>query len=331
MKFKIIIKIIFPILFMTLISLAIYNYYFSKVTISIVGDILLSRNVKKVLEEYGKQYPYEKLQDILLEDDISIGNLECTLTKSSNHALKENHFILKADPDNAIYLKQAGFDVVSLANNHTMDYLPKGLQDTVTALDDAKLAYVGVKGNFKSEVKPYIIRKNGIKIGILAYNTFPPEGLFFTDEEPRVVSARLGFIDDMKTQVSKAKKKCDFLIIYFHFGSEYHTMVSDEQKEYARSAVDSGADLVVGSHPHLLQGMEWYEGIPIYYSLGSFVFDKLNYPETDDAIILQLEVNRKEIKIEEIPIVINNCQPSLAIGDDKIRILESISRKSSEI
>ena len=329
MRLKFIAKIIAVIIALGVGGIGLYNYFSDEITISIVGDILLSRNVKKVLNEYGKQYPYEKIKGEVLKDDITIANLECALTDNSNHALKKNRIVLGADRDNATYLKRGGIDVVSLANNHTMDYLPEGLQDTVQSLNDAKVGYVGVKNNSTAQIEPYIVEKKGIKVGVLGYNTFPPEGLFYSDDDIRVLYARIGYLEDMKIQISDAKKKCDFLIVYFHFGSEYYTKVSEEQKQYARTAVDSGADFVVGSHPHLLQGMEIYNDVPIYYSLGSCIFDDLSYPETNDSIILQIKLSKNSMKVKEIPIVIENCRPQIAWGNDKKRILQSIKNKSN--
>jgi len=295
-----------------------------ELTISIVGDILLSRGVGEVISENGFHYPYEKTKNILQSDDITIGNLECAITEEKNHAIKKHSIVFKADPQNAKALKNAGVDVLSLANNHTMDYLPKGLQDTMEYLAKENIGYVGVKNNLYTNAESYIIKKKGKSVGILGYNTLPIEGEFFSDDDVRIAYARIGFLENMATQIRETKNKCDYLIVYFHFGTEFRTEVSEKQREYAYSAIEAGADLIVGAHPHLLQEMELYKDKPIYYSLGSFVFDKFDNNATDDSIILQVKLKGNEISINEIPIMIMKCQPYLVTGDDKARILNRI-------
>ena len=144
-----------------------------EVTISIVGDIMLSRGVQKYLDEYGYDYPYGDVRQWFLKDDLTIANLECPITENENAANKARRFLFRADRENAASLKQAGFDCINLANNHSMDYMSAGLHDTMKYLDDSGLAYVGASEN-ASLKQPYIFEKNGSQVGVLAYSALPP-------------------------------------------------------------------------------------------------------------------------------------------------------------
>jgi poly-gamma-glutamate synthesis protein (capsule biosynthesis protein) len=242
-------------------------------------------------------------------------------------ALKE--FVFKADPKSAESLKAAGFDALMLANNHTMDYLSAGLSDTIKALSGAGIYYAGA-GQSKGEIRPCFIEKNGVRIGVLSYNTFLLDEALPPDGGATIAYVSAEFLDDMRKEITQAAAECDFLIVYFHWGIEYANDVSDEQKEIAHAAVDSGASLIVGTHPHVLQGREAYKGVPIYYSLGNFVFDRQEDEGTDEAVILQLTIGKKEIIKEDVlPVVIEEARPRLAEDERAAKILADMKAYSS--
>lgn len=273
-----------------------------EITISLTGDIMLSRGVQRYLEEYGYDYPYEDVSELFLQDDLTIGNLECPITDNGNNANKAKRFLFKADKDNAAALKRAGFDCLNLANNHTMDYMSSGLHDTMACLDEQGLAYVGASENADLK-KPYIFEKNGISVGVLAYSALPAEGYFFNKDKPSIQYISTMDFSGMEEDIAEAE--CDFLIIYFHWGIEYQPYKSDTQELIAKKAIDSGADFVVGAHPHVLQEPELYKDKYIYYSLGNFIFDKQIPPGTDETMILQLTLDHQGlVSVKEIPAVI---------------------------
>lgn len=273
-----------------------------EITISLTGDIMLSRGVQRYLEEYGYDYPYEDVSELFLQDDLTIGNLECPITDNGNNANKAKRFLFKADKDNAAALKRAGFDCLNLANNHTMDYMSSGLHDTMACLDEQGLAYVGASENAALK-KPYIFEKHGIRVGVLAYSALPAEGYFFNKDKPTIQYISTMDFSGMEEDIAAAE--CDFLIIYFHWGIEYQPYKSDTQELIAKKAIDSGADFVVGAHPHVLQEPELYKDKYIYYSLGNFIFDKQIPPGTDETIILQLTLDHQGlVSVKEIPAVI---------------------------
>lgn len=284
-----------------------------EITISIVGDIMLSRGVETCLKEYGYDYPYEDVSGIFQSDDLTIGNLECPITDSQNPADKTKRFLFRAEEENAAALKRAGFDCLNLANNHSMDYLSNGLLDTMKHLEENGLAYVGASEN-ASLSSNFTFEKEGIKVGVLAYSTFPPEGFFFHKDKPTVQYINTMDLSGLKEDI--ASLECDFTIVYFHWGAEFLPYKSEMQELIGREAASAGADLVVGTHPHVIQEKEIYKDTPIYYSLGNFVFDSQIPPGTDESVILQIRVGREGLlSIEEIPLIIEGGKPLLMKND----------------
>ncbi|MCL2336834.1 MAG: CapA family protein [Firmicutes bacterium] len=280
------------------------------VTISFVGDVLLARGVAEAMEQHGDAYPFEQVKHIFLRDSLTVANLECPLTNATNPVPKEQRIIFRAAPDEAKLLKQAGFDLVSLANNHTMDYMSAGLADTINTLNEQGIASVGATANPQVPAAPYIFSQDGINIGFLAYDCLPPEGLYRGANEATVMYARPDYLDDMREQIARLSQTCALVVVYFHWGNEYSQVISAMQQECARAAVDAGAGLVVGSHPHVLQKSERYKDGLIYYSLGNFIFDKQIPQGTAKTIILQVTVSKRGVaSAKEIPVAIINCQP----------------------
>ena len=155
--------------FLILAAAVSYGLYASKRTVNIVftGDILLARDVSKAIAENGYDYPYTDVKGIIKAADIAFGNLECPLTKGGTPSLKRPYLLFRADPDNAAALKNAGYDVLNLANNHTMDYGHDGLLDTMDILKKTGIEYVGAGNDKQEEYKPVVFNRKGIKIGIL--------------------------------------------------------------------------------------------------------------------------------------------------------------------
>lgn len=278
-----------------------------QLVISLVGDIMLSRGVQTQLEENGYDYPYGDVREVFLGDDLTVGNLECPITERDSPASKTKRFLFRADPENAAALKAAGFDCMNLANNHSMDCMNIGLSDTMKYLEESGLSYVGAAKDAASH-RPFVYEKNGIRVGILAYSAFPPEGFVYEQDKATVRYVSTMDLTGMEREIGGLD--CDFKLVYFHWGIEYQPYKSDMQEQIARKAIDSGADFVVGAHPHVLQRAETYQGKTIYYSLGNFVFDRQVPPGTDESMILQLTVGREGLLgVEEIPVTIERAKP----------------------
>lgn len=317
-------KIIFIVLLLFIATGTIYaeGPVKGEVMLSFTGDILLDRDVGRKILQNGNKYPYEYVKEILNKSDIVYGNLECPLLNKGTPTIKRRELIFKGEVSNSTALKEAGYSILNLANNHAMDYGSGGLLSVINALKDSSIMPLGGGTDNKSSHTPVFIIKKGIKVGFLGYSIFPPEGYVFLENKPDIAR----FSNSITAEdIKQAKAQCDFLVVTFHWGKEFSHFPSDLQKEMAHLAIDSGCDMVVGHHPHVLQGIERYKGKPIFYSLGNFVFDKQIPPGTDESIILNIRINRNGIVDSEIiPVKIKNCQPMPVHGKDSEYILNRI-------
>lgn len=293
-----------------------------EVTVAFVGDILLDRGVGKMLQLHGMDYPYEKVKDILQEPDILMGNLEGPLTGENAGVMKNSRLLFRANPMNALSLKNAGFTILNLANNHAMDFGKEGLTDTLEALKKSGIRTVGAGKDADAALEPVFLKAAGITLGFVGYSTFPAEGYFFSADKPDVAHPAKEQIMD---QIKRAKLNCDLLVVSFHWGREFDFYPGEQQKILAHEAVDNGADLVVGHHPHVLQGIEKYKGKLVFYSLGNFIFDRQIPAGTDETIVPKLIIKNGEFKKAEIlPIMIREGRPEPAGGQEAKRILERL-------
>lgn len=290
-------------------------------TLSFVGDITLGNYAGQGYDgtfdaEYDKQgkdptYFLKNVKDIFEADDLTVANLEGPLTTVKEH--KEKSFPFGGNPDYVKILTSSGIDVVTLANNHSLDRYQQGLDDTRELLTNHQIGHFGYAYEYIAEVK-------GIKIGFLGY-AFPAN-----------------ISDSMKEAITSLKEKTDILIVYYHWGIERDYHANDGQVNLAHETIDLGADLVLGAHPHVLQNTETYKGKKIIYSLGNFCFGGNKNPSDKDTAIYQhtFVLEDKEI-IEEsnhiIPCSIssttsrNNYQPKVVEGKQAERILSKMKEK----
>jgi poly-gamma-glutamate capsule biosynthesis protein CapA/YwtB (metallophosphatase superfamily) len=233
-----------------------------------VGDICLARGVEGEMVRRGRGYPFAALKKTLREADITFGNLECCLAFGGEPVPKKYNF--RGHPRGAMALAEAGFDVVSLANNHSLDYGKQALADTIDNLKDQGILPSGGGKSLEEAHAVQIMEVRGVRVGFLSYLGLFPAALPLRDHEAGVAMAKLDLIT---RDVRAAKQQVDLLIVSMHAGKEYRFQHSSRQAEIAHTAVDAGADIVIGHHPHVVQDTEIYQGKPILYSLGNFVFD----------------------------------------------------------
>ena len=247
-----------------------------EVTLDAVGDIMLGRSVGRLIAERGPSFPLERVQPLLVPADVRFANLELPLTQRGVPALKD--YLFRAPPAAVAALTYAGFNLVSLANNHMLDYGTEGLLDTLAALDRAGIAHAGAGRDPGEAHAPAIFSVKGVRLALLAYlnvpherrSGFSPEGTAAAPGRPGVA---WGTPETVRRDVAAARGRADVVIVSLHSGYEYTPIPNPMQRELAYAAVDAGAALVLGSHPHVLQGVEFYRGAAIVYSLGNFVFD----------------------------------------------------------
>lgn len=246
------------------------------VVLDAVGDIMLGRGVGRSIVEHGVGYPFEAAAALLDGSDVRVGNLELPLTERGRPERKDYTF--RAPPSVTEGLTAAGFDVLTLANNHMLDYGTEGLLDTVAVLERAGIAHPGAGRDTDTAHQPAIVESHGLTLAFLSYVNTPNDGRSgWVAESMRAGSeapgVAWGTAESIRRDVVSARDRADLVIVALHAGYEYSAAPNPVQRELARAAVDAGAALVLGAHPHVLQGIEIYNGVPIVYSLGNFIFD----------------------------------------------------------
>lgn len=297
-------------------------------TVSVVGDCTLgtdenfdySTSLNAYFENNGPEYFFCNVKSIFESDDLTIANNEGTFTTSTQR--EDKQFAFKASPAFAKIYSSSSVEAVNTANNHSSDYGEQSFTDTMNALDQEGVVHFGYD-------ETQIMEINGIKVGLV--------GIYELRDH-------LERTQQLKDNIAKVKKEgAQLVIVIFHWGNEKETVPDSNQMTLGRLAIDEGADLVCGHHPHVLQGIETYKGKNIVYSLGNFCFGGNSYPSDMDSMIFQqtFTIDENGVKEDNVTNVIpcsissdysyNNYQPTPATGDEKIRIQNKIDERSSWI
>lgn len=272
------------------------------VSLVLTGDVMLDRGVEYMVEKQGGgdfRFPFLKIADELQKADIVFGNLEGPISDKGTKV--GSIYSFRANPKTIEGLTYAGFDVISLANNHAFDYGRQALEDCLTKLSNAQISYTGAGFNETEAFSPAIKEVNGIKIGFSAYTNLGPETWRAVGENSGIAWIDEKNLNLVKQDIKKAKEEVDILIVSLHSGEEYLKIPTQFQIDFSKMAIDSGADLVVGHHPHVVQKNETYENGFIFYSLGNFVFDQSFSEETLKGEILKVLIENNKIK-EVLPL-----------------------------
>src|SRR3989344_419725 len=283
------------LLFMlALLSMVYHSPALEPATLLFVGDIMLSREIGKIMTEKNDwTYPFLEIKNVLGKADLVIANLEGPI--SSRGTKVGSIFSFRADPRAVVGLTFASMDVVSLANNHIWDYGREAFSETLEILEEANIDYIG-GGKDYSEAHQAVVREvKGTKVAFLSYTDLIPKTV--TEELSRPTVAFLD-LEQIIPAIARAKELADLVVVTFHWGDEYETKHNQKQEEIAHAVIVAGADLVVGHHPHVAQEVEEYKGGYIAYSLGNFVFDQ-NF-SVDTRSGLMLEVTLENIKIAKV-------------------------------
>ena len=299
-------------------------------TLSVVGDCTLGTDetfdydtsLNAYYENYGADYFLQNVKDIFSTDDLTIANFEGTLTDSDER--EDKTFAFKAPASYASILTGGSVEAVNTANNHSHDYGDQSFDDTLAALDDAGIVHFGYDETAVMDVK-------GIKVGLV--------GIYELYDH-------LEREQQLKDNIAKVKADgAQLIVVIFHWGNETETVPDSNQTTLGRIAIDEGADLVCGHHPHVLQGIETYKGRNIVYSLGNFCFGGNSSPSDMDTMIYQqtFTIDQNGVKTDNVTNIIpcsissaayegyNNYQPTPEEGDEADRILSKINERTAEI
>lgn len=291
-----------------------------------VGDIMLDRGLGIVIQNGNLAYPFAQVAPLLQNADITVGNMESALGDVGMPELKSYPF--RAPPAAAEALALGGFDVVSLANNHGMDYGPEALLQALDLLQAQGIAPIGAGANFDAAHAPHLTQVNGLSLAFLGYVNVPVEARSAFDTavwtateatpglawgEPSVIAA----------DVTAVRDQADLVVVVLHSGYEYIEEPSEQQMAAAHAAIDAGADLVIGHHAHILQGIEFYKDGVIVYGLGNFAFEIDGPPET---AVLNVWLDQNGVRsLALIPAIIQEGgQPRLAESWEAAPILRQV-------
>ena len=299
-----------------------------EILLSFTGDCILGTDenfyydtsFNAYYENYGSAYFFQNVKDVFEKDDLTIINMEGTLTDLTTR--KDKQFAFKGDPEYVKVLTNGSVEAANMANNHSYDYGEESFKDTVNILEKNKIRTFG-------DDETVIIPVKGVNVGIF--------GIYeLDDHEER--------IPQVKSDIAKLKKDgADIIVAVFHWGNELERVPDDNQVMVAHLAIDEGADVVVGHHPHVLQGIDTYKGKTIAYSLGNFCFRGNYHPREMDTMIFQqkfmIDTSKKitDSWINVIPCSVssesdcNNYQPTILEGDEAKRVRELIQERSDQI
>ncbi len=290
------------------------------IEIILAGDIMLDRGVEYMINKYGGptddgypdfKFPFLKIADEFKNADIVFGNLEGPISDKGTKV--GSIYSFRANPAAIEGLSFAGFNVLSLANNHAFDYGRQALEDTFLRLKTAGINYIGAGFNASEAGASIVKTVKGTKIGFLAYTNLGSPYWQATENNSGINWIDNSLLESVKQNITEAKKLVDVLIVSLHAGEEYKNEPEPSQIDFAKMVIDAGADVVVGSHPHVVQPSERSGDGYIFYSLGNFIFDQSFSTETMQGEIVKIKIQNKKIK-EAIPVNIKidqNFQPEI--------------------
>ncbi|MDW8299024.1 MAG: CapA family protein [Anaerolineae bacterium] len=310
----------------------------SSVTIVFTGDLMLGRSLEEAARARNDPFfAFRHVAELLQSADLTVGNLECVLSDLGAPAHKR-YPLRCAQALEA--LRWAGFDVLSLANNHAMDFGSEALLDTIKRLRSVGIATVGAGVNIQAARAPAVLLSNGVRVAFLGYVNVPQDGppFFFRNDLTAATATSAGVAwasadsDGMamiQADVRAARALADVVIVLLHAGYEYARVPNEIQRTLAYAAMDAGATAVIGAHPHVLQGVQRYRDGIIAYSLGNFAFDMT----VDTSAALRIVITAQGMqRYEWLPIVIGSYgQPRMATPEQAARILKALERLSAQL
>ena len=290
-----------------------------------VGDVMLDKLTSRRLREYDVSYPLKHIQHITSSGDLNFANLESPISDRGTPASKR--YVFRARPETVEVLLDGGFNLVSLANNHILDYGVEAMADTISILASHGIAHAGAGMDLDSARRGYISEVNGVKVAVLAYTRAAPMRYYPAwQAEEKKPGTMFYYQEDLVLEdLKRVRPQADVVIVSVHWGSEYTYNVNREQASLGRLLIDNGADLVLGHHSHTPQGIEFYRGKPIVYSLGNFLFYPFSKPLCNESYIFQATVGRDGVEsIRLTPVLLGDSQPFVPVGEELERLQQVI-------
>lgn len=275
-------------------------------TITFTGDILLDRGVRQYVERRGIDYVFSPFVDSVFQSsDLVVANLECPATKIRQPVYKK--YIFRGEPEWLSALKRHGITHLNLANNHSIDQGRAGLVDTKKNIEAAGMVPVGVGDDMWQAAQPVLLASSPRNVYLLTSLQMPLENFSYLPEKPSVSNEDMDSLIVRVRKLRQDEPQC-FVIVSIHWGGEHTLKPSPQQRRQARQLIDAGADALICHHTHTLQTIEHYQGKPIYYSIGNFIFDQAK-PVNTRACMVKLTITKESSHAETIPVEIRKCVP----------------------
>ena len=298
--------------------------------IQAVGDLMLAGSAEPVMRAKGYAYAFSGTRHVLRLGDINIANLEAPITTRGSET-RGKQFTFRQPPGLARAIRDAGFHLLHLANNHMVDFGQVGLADTMGYLNRMGLKTAGCGRNLEVSKRPAIITANGVSVGYLGFTMTFPKSYWAQPDRPGCTYASF---ERIVGDVRELRERVDVVVVGFHWSSELRPNPKVYQIKWAHEVIDQGADIVLGHHPHVLQGVERYHGKPIFYSLGNYAFGSRSRKATTSVMVrVRIRRDREILQVSLVPLDVANHRvefnPRVAKGAlaEQIRLeLEAKSR-----
>ncbi len=289
-------SILLCILLMTILSCR-GNEPQQEIRFAAAGDIMLGRYIGKVMSTKGELYPFDHVRTMLKQYDVVLGNLESGIAKDTAHPyFPKKPYNFAASPAAAVALRDTGFTVLDLANNHMLDFGPGEPGLTSSLLRKQGLSSFGAGENIREARQPAVLVRNGTRFGFLGYGVAHSQAVYAQKNRAGIAPI---VMDDIRKDIQALRNTVDVLIVSLHWGVEYEKTPSRKQRAEAHQIIDWGADLIIGHHPHVIQGIEIYRNKVIAYSLGNLIFDQKG-KGTDRSFVLACRFREKALYSAEI-------------------------------
>jgi poly-gamma-glutamate synthesis protein (capsule biosynthesis protein) len=301
-----------------------------EIVINAVGDIMLAGKWTPLLRKTGYDHSFGGVAAALADGDINLANLESPIA-SGGREYTAKKFRFRAETAVAKAIRKAGFNLVNLANNHSMDFGGEALAETMANLETAGIAWVGAGADLAEARKMAIFTVKGKKVAFLGYSLTQPVEFFAAQQRPGTAP---GYERIFVPDIARARQVADYVIVSFHWGKEGRNMPLPLQRSIAHKAIDAGADVIIGHHPHVLQGIERYGKGIVFYSLGNFIFASKGTSTGQSAIIrLHLDDARREAEILPLDGQYRRVgfQPRLLSGKPAADIIEQLNNLSKPL